>query len=127
MHCVLIVSHHIDRQAKFASAAHRDLQSSFFRRMTNTRGDLELERQSPLWGPGTRIILLTPLYYLDLYTTNICLRCLSLALVHAGKAELGLLTFILMDSRRTPTLPLKPSGGQVLSCGAYAAEEVRLW
>ena len=29
MHCVLIVSHHIDRQAKFASAAHRDLQSSF--------------------------------------------------------------------------------------------------
>ena len=74
-----------------------------FRRMTNTRGDLELERRSPLWGPGTIIILLTPLYYLDLYTTNICLRCLSLALVHAGKAELGLLVFILMDGRRTPT------------------------
>ena len=74
-----------------------------------------------------RIILLTPLYYLDLYTTNICLRCLSLALVHAGKAELGLLVFILMDGRRTPTLPLKPSGGQVLSCGAYVADEVRLW
>ena len=50
-----------------------------------------------------RIILLTPLYYLDLYTTNICLRCLSLALVHASKAELGLLVFIPMDSRRTPT------------------------
>ena len=98
-----------------------------FRRMTNTRGDLELERRSPLWGPGTRIILLTPLYYLDLYTTNICLRCLSLALVHAGKAELGLLVFILMDGRHTPTLPLKPSGGRVLSCGAYAADEVRLW
>ena len=75
--------------------------------MMNTQGgDLELERQSPLWGPGTRIILLTPLYYLDLYTTNICLRCLSLALVHAGKAELGLLVFILMDGRHTPTYTL---------------------
>ena len=62
--------------------------------MMNTQGgDLELERRSPLWGPGTRIILLTPLYYLDLYTTNICLRCLNLALVHASKAELGLLVF----------------------------------
>jgi hypothetical protein len=49
------------------------------------------------------IYLEIPLYYLDLYTTNKCLRCLSLALVHAGEAELGLLVFVLMDCRRTPT------------------------
>ena len=78
-------------------------------------------------GAGDKIFFLIPLYYLNLYTMNICLRCLSLALVHAGKAKLGLLIFILMDGRRTPTLPLKPSGGRVLSCGAYAADEVRLW
>ena len=42
---------------------------------TNARGDLELERESPLWGPGTKIRFLeVPLCYLDLYTTRICLR-----------------------------------------------------
>ena len=78
--------------------------NSHFRRITNTRGDSELKRRSPnLWGPGTKILLLIPLYYLDLYTTKIYLRYISLALVHVGEAELGLLVFILMDGRRTPT------------------------
>lgn len=46
-----------------------------------------------------------------------------------NEAELGLLVFILMDGRRTPALPLKPSGGRVLWCGACAADsdEVGLW
>jgi hypothetical protein len=55
------------------------------------------------------------------------LRCISRDLVHADEAELGLLVFVLMDGRRTPTLPLKPSGGRVLWCGAHAADEAGLW
>ena len=49
-----------------------------------------------------RILLLFPLYYFNLYTINVYLRFLSLALVHASEAELGLLIFILMDCCCTP-------------------------
>ena len=47
--------------------------------------------------------------------------------INADEAELSLLVFMLTDGCHTPTLPLKPSGGRVLWCGIYAADEIGLW